>query len=241
MMYKKVLASTMGLAFAAMGASSAVTATTLNFDAGVTTCTYHGTCFVKSGSYFGMDTNGSGSVTPNERTALAQNDGIVLGTAQAASGSHSGAPDGSETAGIDAAWGFFGNTGLSYTSSPTNVLSQSGNTATIDMSGWTVAWNGIASIPMGAGAWGANADGVADITCGVDCGDGDTYTLAYTATVPMGDPSGFGGVGYDLFFTGTISGGAITAPAAVPVPAAVWLFGSGLVGLAGVARRRKAA
>ena len=34
-------------------------------------------------------------------------------------------------------------------------------------------------------------------------------------------------------FNGTVS--------AVPVPAAVWLFGSGLVGLAGVARRRKAA
>lgn len=30
-------------------------------------------------------------------------------------------------------------------------------------------------------------------------------------------------------------------PSAVPVPAAVWLFGSGLLGLAGVARRRKAA
>ncbi|BCO31790.1 hypothetical protein TspCOW1_18930 [Thiohalobacter sp. COW1] len=30
-------------------------------------------------------------------------------------------------------------------------------------------------------------------------------------------------------------------PSAVPVPAAVWLFGSGLLGLVGVARRRKAA
>jgi hypothetical protein len=29
-------------------------------------------------------------------------------------------------------------------------------------------------------------------------------------------------------------------PAAIPVPAAVWLFGSGLIGLVGVARRRKA-
>jgi hypothetical protein len=29
------------------------------------------------------------------------------------------------------------------------------------------------------------------------------------------------------------------AVAAVPVPAAVWLFGSGLIGLIGMARRRK--
>ena len=29
------------------------------------------------------------------------------------------------------------------------------------------------------------------------------------------------------------------APAAVPLPAAVWLFGSGLLGLVGVARRRR--
>jgi len=40
-------------------------------------------------------------------------------------------------------------------------------------------------------------------------------------------------VGQAPSFQGTVS--------AVPVPAAVWLFGSGLVGLAGIARRRKAA
>jgi len=46
--------------------------------------------------------------------------------------------------------------------------------------------------------------------------------------------------GNEPLWTGT---GSITqgAPAAVPVPAAVWLFGSGLVGLAGIARRRKVA
>ena len=40
--------------------------------------------------------------------------------------------------------------------------------------------------------------------------------------------------------TGCISSGYDTfAPSAVPVPAAVWLFGSGLVGLLGIARRKQ--
>jgi hypothetical protein len=38
-------------------------------------------------------------------------------------------------------------------------------------------------------------------------------------------------------FTNTYEG-AIINPSAVPVPAALWLFGSGLLGLVGVARRR---
>jgi len=74
---------------------------------------------------------------------------------------------------------------------------------------------------------------VAQVSCGVDCGDGDTYSLIYSATIVSIEPSGSGGTPYLLNLTGTIS--------AVPVPAAIWLFGSGLVGLMGVARRLKAA
>jgi hypothetical protein len=40
-----------------------------------------------------------------------------------------------------------------------------------------------------------------------------------------------------LFLEGSVS----AAPSAVPVPAAAWLFGSALVGLAGIGRKRKAA
>ena len=187
-----------------------------------------------SGSYFSMlalDTTLNGVPDTTVYIPIASFNGIRLGTTQTASGSHSGAVNGTENPDIDDPWGFFGNTGMHQTTSNSNVLSASGNTATVDFSGWNVTWNGIAGIPMGSGAWGGNADGVADITCAVDCSYGDTYTLDYTATVPLGDPSNFGGVSYGLHLEGSV----------VPVPAAVWLFGSGLLGLVGVARRRKAA
>lgn len=58
-------------------------------------------------------------------------------------------------------------------------------------------------------------------------------------SVPPGDyhlhPSGFGGPGGS--YTLTMWGSA----APVPVPAAVYLFGSGLIGLAGLARRKMSA
>ena len=66
-------------------------------------------------------------------------------------------------------------------------------------------------------------------------GPGSTspLTLADSATLlPFTDPSGFPIV-MDYV------GGVATNP--VPVPAAVWLFGSGLLGLVGVARSKKAA
>ena len=51
--------------------------------------------------------------------------------------------------------------------------------------------------------------------------------------------AGFGGWTAQWYYVGTLTD--FTAPpAVVPVPAAVWLFGSGLLGLVGVARRKKA-
>ena len=44
----------------------------------------------------------------------------------------------------------------------------------------------------------------------------------------------------EIFPSGELSGRILEAQAVVPVPAAVWLFGSGLLGLVGMARRKKA-
>jgi len=63
----------------------------------------------------------------------------------------------------------------------------------------------------------------------MDCGDQSNGTACIGRGVPM-QTGPFPGV--EVAFNGVVS--------AVPVPAAVWLFGSGLLGLLGVARRRKA-
>jgi len=83
--------------------------------------------------------------------------------------------------------------------------------------------------------WGTTADidviNVWDVT---DNGDG---TFSYFSTDVDGD--GYRGLGMiDGAFPGFNANFDMTA---VPVPAAVWLLGSGLVGLVGVARRKKAA
>jgi hypothetical protein len=166
--------------------------------------------------------------------------GLVLGTIQTPSGSHSGAPNGSESPTIDNPWLYFSLTGMHGTLSPSNVLSVSGNTATIDFSGWYWAFNNFEApedIPgttqdLSSRAWfGTTANGVAQVTCGVDCGNGDTYTLIYSATMPNPNNMTFGDTQYLLNLTGTIS--------AVPIPSAIWLFGSGLIALSGFSRRRK--
>jgi len=254
-MNKTTLVTAMGLAIggASLSANAALTSSSvLVFDDGVSYCLTTGTypncsygTSVSSGSWFSMDTNGDGKTQKTEKNAiLSTAGGIHLGTVgPAATGSHSGAIDGSETPSFDI-WEFFGGTGMNYLTSAITASDLGGGSWALDLSGWTVTWNGIAAIPMGgdavnfgtSGIAGEMNSGLALMTCSTaSCSDSSTFTLDYAAQVPKGDPSMFGGVGYGLHLEGVIG-----TAAAVPVPAAAWLFGTGLVGLVGVARRKKA-
>ena len=71
-------------------------------------------------------------------------------------------------------------------------------------------------------------------------GDGSAVLVSSSNVANWGF---FAGTPYTEVFSvnfACVSGCSVTPPA-VPVPAAVWLFGSGLVGLAGIARRKKQA
>ncbi len=177
------------------------------------------------GSYFGLDFNGDGTVDSGERVAISPHNGLVLGTIQIATGSHDGPTDGSESPDIDNPWQLFGFTGMHGASSATTVTSTGVNTASIDFSGWYINWavNGVTDIGLGNG-------GAASVICAVDCTAGDSYTLDYSTIIASDDPSGFGDVLYNLHMEGTFS--------TIPIPAAIWLFGSGLIGLVGMARRK---
>ena len=173
---------------------------------------------IPDGNYFAMDNDGSGAWENAERVGIeaGPDGGILLGVDQSAFPS------------IDATWNFFGNPGNHVQAGTLAVATDDGaGNATLDMTGWTVQWGAPqAPIDMGQGA-----DAI--VSCGVDCAVGDSFTLDYNAVVPDG---GFAGVAYQLHLTGTIGAGA-----PIPVPAAVWLSGSGLMGLVGVARRKRQA
>ena len=234
-MKKTTLATAVGLVLggAALNANAALTSrATLSFTLGssaVVACNYGTTppCGKAAynitdvvGSYFSMDTNGNG-LEPIEKTPIGSFNGIHMGTSQAAGGSHTGAINGSENPNIDAPWTFFGGTGMHQT---TSAITDNGD-GTMDFSGWNVTWNGIASIPV-------VATSPTTITCNTaTCSDTSTYTLDGAFHV---NGAGFTTVAYTVHLEGTVTASAI------PVPAAVWLFGSGLLGLAGVARRKKA-
>ncbi len=251
-MKKSALATAMGLVLGGASMSTGAALTTsvvLNFTTGSGPST--GTP-PASGSWFSMlaaDTDGDSYADANEYTPISQNNGIHIGTVQSASGSHgsfpgcdpgatkcTGAGGPGENPNIDNPWSFFGATGMHQT---TSAITEVGSTAngfmkTLDFSGWNVTWNGIASIPMGGDTANFAADtGLATITCSIaSCSVSSTFTLDYSGhTECDGTVGGSCGVLYSLHLEGQVS--------AVPVPAAIWLFGSGLLGLVGMARRKK--
>ena len=87
-----------------------------------------------------------------------------------------------------------------------------GNTLTLDLRSWTAWWNGT-DFNQGAAGVTATTDGTGN------------FTASWTAPVIGGPFNGQTGSWTINFCT-------------VPVPAAAWLFGSGLVGLLAVSRRR---
>ena len=145
------------------------------------------------GSYFGVDTNANG-IDPNEKTPIESLNGIVIGVHQPASGSHSGAVDGTERPNIDKPWVFFGGTGMHQTTTAITVLSGAGNAWFLDMSGWNWTWNEITSIPM-------VQVGDAVVSCDASCSFGENYTLDAAFHI---NGAGFTTVPYSLHLEGSI-------------------------------------
>lgn len=194
-----------------------------------------------AGSWFGFDANGSQVIDLNETYLMSPgpDGGVVMGVTQIALGSHYGSPDGTESPRIDAPTEFYGTTGMHGNSTPVTILSDLGTTKLLDFSGWHYIFNGIEPTTPSVGIWlGSNysdpaSSGIATLVCGtVACSNGDTFTLDYAARVPLGEPTCCGGLYYELHIEGVIQG-------AVPVPAAAWLFGSGMLALLSAAGRRR--
>lgn len=246
-----------------MGAMSAHAATlstgdVLTINAGSQTTDGSGgpTAFA-TGSWFGMDTGFAlGTIGMTEQVLISPSSlpgaGITIGVSQAAGTGtyHAGGSLPGDQNTMMHSWDFSSATGINFTTTPIT-----GGTTGLDMSGWNVAWSGVAAIPMTGGTWirkvAATSTPVA-LTAPFNCGAigmscsaytsgmaqfswdgvyGSTYTLDYIAAVPLGDPSGFGGTQYALHLEGTVQ--------AVPEASTygMMLAGLGLVGFA--VRRRK--
>jgi hypothetical protein len=202
----------------------------LTIDAGVAVYDpqFIGPVDVISGSYFAFDLSGDSKIQAYEKFPLAMGTtGFIVGAT-------------SVPGEIDAPWGSYTyGDGPDYFTVPFAPLA-----AGMDMSGWTRVYD-IFDFSMGTGAWtpvncialGCSGmtfvDGIGNLTwSGIY---GDSFTLQYTATAPDYLAQVFETSRYYLHIEGVVN------QATVPVPAAVWLFGSGLLGLLGVARRKRTA
>ncbi len=136
--------------------------------------------------------------------------------------------------------------GLNWTATNGTLLEAPGSysidtaTGLVGASTGVIAPDAIMNFDIGAGQVAGLIDFAYGTTTGIrvinvwDVNADGSLTAAGIPGMENGPFPGFNAA-FDLSATGLIT----TSP--VPVPAAVWLFGSGLVGLAGIARRRKSA
>lgn len=233
---KSVLSFVMAFALGGVGQAtqaSLVTGGLLAFDAGSVGCPVGAQCVwndgIVYGSYWALDNNGDFSFSEDEKVAMTPgyDGGVIIGQKQPPDiGPAVILPGG----GIDEPWHYFTSTGWHETTAPVTLVNDYGATKELDFSGWSLFVEGLGSIHLGSST--PLETGLATISCSdSDCSNNSAFVLDYTVPVPINHPSGFGGVLYTLHLEGTVS--------AVPVPAAAWLFGSGLVGLLGVSLRKR--
>jgi len=195
--------------------------------------------YVESGSYFGLDYSGNGSVSGAESTPLEPGllGGIVIGQATLPGAAHAGAPTAGDSNAVTAPWILGNNTGSDWLATPVTGSTEAG----LDFSGWR--WlspfgkgQDIVTSNLGSGAFNTSAstnftDGIAQFDW--DGVYGHSYKLVYRATFAADDPSAWAGLRYQLVLKGTVQ--------AVPEAQswALMLAGLGMVGA--VARRRSKA
>lgn len=201
---------------------------TLTINTGVPTFDVFGDQIdITQGAWFAVNTSGNPRIEGFEKVALSQGtDGIIVGMTTSPGAYHAGPPVPGDSNAVTAPWSFFDNTGSNYI-----VIPVTGGTQGVDMRGWRAAWVSISELPLGGGAWGSGfLDGIGNFAW--DGLDGSAYTLDYRATIPLDDPSGFGGIQYALHLEG------IVKRAPIPEPTTIALIGVGLLGIR-LGQRRK--
>ena len=140
---------------------------------------------------------------------------------------------------------------------PGDVMSSVGWSITLDENSGTVFGSGVASgnsltdTFISTNEYGYDIDKISVSGLNVPEKSGVTYWLnLYNATVPSGDPVywdensgvGCGGAGCPSMASessvGSIAGEAFTIGGSTPEPSSIMLFGSGILGLAGLLRRK---
>lgn len=244
-------AALLGLGASVAQAAPLPAGTVLKLDAG-TNCVegaFKGSCFIMDLSGFPVPT----AISPGT------DGGIVIGKDQTSGGQET-VFGGLTTPGqITAAWDFFSQFGTFVTSPIQGALggsatgtassnffsdtscSGTGCVGQTQLGTWTMAWSGVV-VDLGSAAGcrsvkctpnqlaGVMVTNWTIIAGGAPGIDGDLFSLDYSITTPDSWVD-FPGSSFKMHLEGTIQ--------AVPIPAAVWLLGSGLLGLFATLRRRR--